>query len=266
MTDTNPPQSDPLLPLLEQVAAGDLSLESAAQLIRHNTAEGMGFATIDHARRERCGFPEVIYGAGKNAEQIISIAQTILKRESCVLITRVQPEHIDAVTNELQHHYPVERGELSYTVIVGEMPVHENYTAIPIVTAGTSDLPIAEEALLTCKAFGHPTLSINDVGVAGLHRLLHRVEEIRQGHLVICIAGMEAALPSVVGGLVSVPVIAVPTSVGYGVADGGKTALHAILTSCASGVLAVNIDNGFGAAYTACQINARIHQQASQES
>ena len=152
--------------------------------------------------------------------------------------------------------YPIEHGERSGTLIVGPVQVIE-HTPIPIVTAGTSDQPIAEEALLSCKALGHPTVEIHDVGVAGLHRVGNWLKQLRSARVIVCIAGMEGALPSVIGGLVDVPVIAVPTRVGYGASFEGLAALLGMLNSCASGVVVVNIDNGFGAAYAACLINGR---------
>ena len=218
-------------------------------------SEDLGDATIDHDRARRCGHAEVIYAPGKTAEQVVRIARSLLEHHSSVLVSRAGPGQVDAVAVAFADQ-PVEVGPLCGTVIIGQPPVPPAaQSAIPVITAGTADQRVAEEAALTCKALGHATRRINDVGVAGVHRLIDRVGELRGSRVLICIAGMEGALPSVVGGLVDVPVIAVPTSVGYGAAFDGLAALLGMLTSCASGVTVVNIDNGFGAAYAACQMN-----------
>lgn len=246
--------------LLQQVAAGDLDPVSAIKHINAMTAAPLDFATIDHDRAERCGSPEVIFAQNKTASQVVEIAGKILERATHVLITRAKPDHVEALrrTTELG---AMQLGVLTGTVLIGKPPEQQSTTvipAIPIVTAGTSDIPVAEEAAMTCQAMGQQAHVINDVGVAGLHRIVGRLEEVRAGRVVIVIAGMEGALPSVVGGLVDVPVIAVPTSVGYGASFGGVAALLGMLNSCASGVVVVNIDNGFGAALTACRINAPV--------
>lgn len=242
--------------LLAAVREGSLDVEDAARQLRALQAQPLGFATVDHHRAERCGAAEVIFAAGKTAGQVAAIAGVLLEHSPCVLITRASHEQLDAVAKTLPD-IPIERGQLGGTAILGSPPevTVQDYRAIPIVTAGTSDLPVAEEAAMTCQALGHPAAPINDVGVAGIHRVLHRADELRAGHVVIVIAGMEGALPSVVGGLVDSPVIAVPTSVGYGASFGGVAALLGMLNSCSSGVTVVNIDNGFGAAYAACRIN-----------
>ncbi|XAM00776.1 nickel pincer cofactor biosynthesis protein LarB [Phycisphaeraceae bacterium D3-23] len=242
--------------LLAAVRDGAIGVDDAARRLRELQAQPLGFATVDHHRAQRCGAAEVIFAAGKTPQQVASIAGVLLERSPCVLITRANTEQLDHVEQALSDT-PIERGQLGGTAILGDPP-KENVrgrVAIPIVTAGTSDLPVAEEAAMTCRALGHPVAPINDVGVAGIHRVLHRADEVRAGHVVIVIAGMEGALPSVVGGLVDSPVIAVPTSVGYGASFGGVAALLGMLNSCASGVTVVNIDNGFGAAYAACRIN-----------
>ncbi|MEM6853931.1 MAG: nickel pincer cofactor biosynthesis protein LarB [Planctomycetota bacterium] len=222
------------------------------------------FATVDHDRAARCGHGEVIYAAGKLPHEVVAIARELLDRqasegdaEPCVLATRCDPAQIEAVRDAFGVTWPVEVGERSGAVIVGT-PGVRSVTPIPIVTAGTSDLNVAEEVEMTCRALGFTPWAINDVGVAGVHRVLNRVDELRSGNCVIVVAGMEGALPSVVGGLVDVPVIAVPTSVGYGASFGGLSALLGMLNSCASGVTVVNIDNGFGAAYAACQIERMV--------
>jgi len=244
--------------LLDQVRDGVLGVEDAAAALRAMQAQPLGFATVDHHRAERCGAAEVIFAAGKTPEQVAAIAGVLLEQTPCVLITRASAEQLDHVEQALPDT-PIERGTLGGTAILGIPPPPEaggaDSRAIPIVTAGTSDLPVAEEATMTCKALGHRAAPINDVGVAGIHRVLGRADELRAGHVVIVIAGMEGALPSVVGGLVDSPVIAVPTSVGYGASFGGVAALLGMLNSCSSGVTVVNIDNGFGAAFAACRIN-----------
>ena len=252
--------SEQLAALLEQVRAGELPVEDAVGRLRAVTlpaTERLDDATIDHDRARRCGFAEVIYAPGKTAEQVVRIARSLLTRNGCVLISRARDEQLDAVRNAFVGQ-PLEVGALCGTMILGTPPTPGpggKQHVIPIVTAGTSDQRVAEEAVLTCKALGHATTRINDVGVAGVHRLIERMNELRGVRVIVCIAGMEGALPSVVGGLVDCPVIAVPTSVGYGAAFDGLAALLGMMTSCASGVTVVNIDNGFGAAYSACMIN-----------
>ncbi|MEM9416492.1 MAG: nickel pincer cofactor biosynthesis protein LarB [Planctomycetota bacterium] len=242
--------------ILAQVRDGALSVDEAARRLQSLQAQPLGFATVDHHRAQRCGAAEVIFAAGKTPEQVAAIAGVLLERTPCVLVTRASSEQLDRVEQALPQT-PIQRGQLGGTAILGTAPdaSAKGYRPIPIVTAGTSDLDIAEEAAMTCKAMGHPVAAINDVGVAGIHRVLHRADELRAGHVVIVIAGMEGALPSVVGGLVDSPVIAVPTSVGYGASFGGVAALLGMLNSCSSGVTVVNIDNGFGAAFAACRIN-----------
>ena len=241
--------------ILKQLAIGDLSLDEAQAAVHRLRAEPLGFATIDHDRRHRCGFAEVVYAAGKSPDELTGIVRTLLEHESCVLVTRARPEHVAAVRSEFAD-LPMQVGSRGGTLIVGTPPEPaEGHAEIPIITAGTSDLPTAEEALLTCRALGEPAVAINDVGVAGLHRIEPHLPGLRRARVLVCIAGMEGALPSVIGGLVEAPVIAVPTSVGYGASFGGITALLGMLTSCASGVTVVNIDNGFGAAYNACMVN-----------
>lgn len=215
------------------------------------------FATIDFERKERCGASEVIYGAGKTAEQIVAIAKELVNSgEKTILITRMDSCKADVVTSacdEMNLYYDYD--EISGACVVGEYPEVSGIGKIAIVTAGTSDQKVAREASVTAKALGNEVLEINDVGVAGLHRLMARIDEIREATVVIAIAGMEGALASVIGGLVSSPVIAVPTSVGYGANFEGLSALLSMINSCSSGVSVVNIDNGFGAAYQASLIN-----------
>jgi NCAIR mutase (PurE)-related protein len=220
--------------------------------------ENLGFARLDHDRESRKGYPEVVYGEGKTLPQIDAIAGRILKRSGRILITRVGPEvfaHLRARHKGLRYH-PEARAVY-----------HEGTAALPslqpaarghvlVVCAGTSDIPVAEEAALTARLLGCRVKSLHDVGVAGLHRLLRRLPDLRRAAVIIAVAGMEGALPSVIAGLVDKPVIGVPTSVGYGASLKGLAALLALLNSCASGLTVVNIDNGFGAGYAASQINA----------
>jgi len=259
------PTADQLEALLARVRAGEMPIEDAARDIRRlvpTATQTLPDASIDHDRARRCGFPEVIYAPGKTADQVVRIARSLHEHNGSVLISRARPEQVEAVARAFADH-PVEVGEQCGTVIVGTPPEPDAARpAIPIITAGTSDLAVAEEAALTCKGLGYATRTINDVGVAGVHRLIERVGELTGCRAIICIAGMEGTLPSVVGGLVDVPVIAVPTSVGYGAAFDGLAALLGMLTSCASGVTVVNIDNGFGAAYSACLITRGSHQHA----
>jgi NCAIR mutase (PurE)-related protein len=248
--------------LLEAVRSGSLGVGEAGARLRAMQAEPMGFATLDHHRARRCGTGEVVYASGKTVEQAVAIARRLREADEssgCVLLTRCTGEQMAALREAFEAQgVAVAVGERSGCVVVGEPVADERAEGdIVVVTAGTSDGAVAEEAVLTCRAMGHPVREVHDVGVAGLHRLIGRLDEVRSARVVVCIAGMEAALGSVVGGLVDVPVVAVPTSVGYGANMGGVTALLGMLTSCASGVTVVNIDNGFGGAYAACQINRR---------
>lgn len=242
---------------LEQVASGDLSVEQALVQLEHLPFEDVGFARIDHHRALRQGAAEVVYGAGKTPEQIAVIADRMLQRGSNVLVTRapagtlaaVQRVAPDAVENALASLVSVERSP--------PPPLG----TIAVVCAGTSDLPVAEEAAACARFFGLQVRQFVDVGVAGLHRILAVRQELRAADAVIVVAGMDGALPSVVGGLVTCPVIAVPTAVGYGASFQGVAALLTMLNSCAAGVLVVNIDNGFGAAHAAFRM-AATHAQA----
>ncbi|MHB1155973.1 MAG: nickel pincer cofactor biosynthesis protein LarB [Phycisphaerales bacterium] len=244
--------------ILTEVAAGRLAVDQATEQLA--TAEPLDYATLDHDRRRRCGSAEVIYAAGKTPDQVVAIAQRLIERNGHALVTRANADHAAAIRRAFAEPITGSRGS---TFLLGKPPA-EAGTPIPIVTAGTSDEPVAEEAMLTCRAMGQATRRLNDIGVAGLHRLVDRLPELRGAGCIICIAGMEGALPSVIGGLVSVPVIAVPTSVGYGAAFGGVAALLGMLTSCAAGVSVVNIDNGFGAAYTATLIQRLADGRSSE--
>ncbi len=211
----------------------------------------LGFARVDTDRRRRCGYPEVIFSQGKTPAEVAAIAQTILAHEPVLLATRATPEHFRAVNAEFPAAVYHARGRC---ITIEREPLPRYTGLIGVVCAGTSDLPVAEEAAVTLEIFGHPTERICDVGVAGLHRLLAVRDRLDGCQVLIVVAGMEGALPSVVAGLVSRPVIAVPTSVGYGASFGGLAALLGMLNSCGSGVTVVNIDNGFGAAYAAATI------------
>ncbi len=240
--------------LLQQVKSGDLSVHQAMDSLRNFPAGNVPDGCIDHQRQLRTGIPEVIYGASKTAEQIISIADSILKEQEPVLVTRVDMQKAEIVRNKLP--------DLVYNLparllMANRAKVdHDKFLGYSLVLcAGTSDIPVAEEARLTLETLGHPVKKLYDAGVAGLHRLLQNQERLYQATVIIVVAGMEGALPSVVGGLVNCPVIAVPTSVGYGASFGGIAALLGMLNSCAPGVAVVNIDNGFGAACMAESIN-----------
>jgi len=239
--------------LLNQVKSGELEPEQAARLLKDLQTEELGYATVDHHRALRLGFPEVIFGQGKTPAQIAGIFTSLRQRQSTVLITRTDPEKAATLLAEFPEldHNPL-AGTLLWTR--DEISIRGRGTIL-VVAAGTSDLAVAEEAKVTARALGNEVDGLYDVGVAGIHRLLSHNRALRDASVIIAVAGMEGALPSVIGGLVDRPVIAVPTSIGYGAAFGGIAALLAMLNSCAPGVTVVNIDNGFGAAYAATLIN-----------
>jgi NCAIR mutase (PurE)-related protein len=246
--------------LLRRVADGSLEVSRALAELSFEPAvgavgvgeESLAFATLDHHRVLRQGFPEVVYGAGKTPEQICEIAARIASREQGLLVTRL-PER--AVAPLVERLPGVEINEIARTAYLpGREPPVQGKGTVAVVTAGTSDLPVAEEAAVTLSALGNAVSRVTDVGVAGIHRILARRDDLASAAVVIVIAGMDGALPSVVGGLVSAPVIAVPTSVGYGAAFQGIAPLLTMLNSCAAGVTVVNIDNGFGAAVAASRI------------
>jgi NCAIR mutase (PurE)-related protein len=242
--------------LLDDVRSGTLTPESAhqqlLQYLRHFPYENVDFARIDHHRAVRQGFPEVVYGPGKTPEQIATIAERIVGAGHNLLVTRTGVEAFNVVRQRLP---TASFHEQARTITLRSTPLPEGRGTILVVAAGTADLPVAEEAVVSAEIMGNRVERLYDVGVAGLHRLLAEQTRLSSAHVVIVVAGMEGALPSVVGGLVDVPVIAVPTSVGYGASFGGITALLGMLNSCASGVSVVNIDNGFGAAAIASSIN-----------
>lgn len=238
--------------LLRQVQSGALSVEDALVKLKSEPFEDLGFAKIDHHRALRQGAAEVVYGAGKTPEQIRQIAERLLAQDvEAVLITRISTE----TAHEIRRHIPLQYFDTARIGIAGVMPQGTTVGHIVVATGGTSDIPVAEEAAVTAEALGNRVVRLYDVGVAGLHRLLSHLEPLMSARVVVAIAGMEGALASVIGGLVDCPVIAVPTSVGYGASFGGVAALLSMLNSCASGVSVVNIDNGFGAGYLASMIN-----------
>ncbi|MFB9769163.1 nickel pincer cofactor biosynthesis protein LarB [Lactiplantibacillus modestisalitolerans] len=238
--------------ILQRVAAGQLSAEAAATQLEKTQTADLGFANVDLSRQRRNGFPEVIYGAGKTATQIVGIIKAMGTQPLPVLTTRLTQEKYAALQPALPNavYHAAAR-----CMTVGPVPTPKTADYIAVVTAGTSDQPVAEEAAVTAEAFGNRVERVYDVGVAGIHRLFAKLDVIRGAKVVIVIAGMEGALASVVGGLIDKPLIAVPTSIGYGTNFQGMTALLTMLNSCASGITVVNIDNGFGAAYSASQIN-----------
>ncbi len=238
---------------MEQVAAGSISPEAAVLRLREAPFEDLGFAKIDHHRSMRTGTSEVIYGEGKTTEQIVEIVQAMRRHGAqMVLITRLQQEKALALPEYVTDFSYDEECRIG---LVGAMPQIDGKGRIVVATGGTSDIPVAKEAVITARALGNEVVPLYDVGVAGVHRLLEHLELIMDARVIIAVAGMEGALASVIGGLVDCPVIAVPTSVGYGASFGGVAALLAMLNSCASGVSVVNIDNGFGAGFLASRIN-----------
>lgn len=239
--------------LLERVRNQEISVEEAELILKKAPFEDLGYAKVDFHRNLRQGEPEVIYGAGKTAEQMIGIVEAMKQRlVSPILITRLSEEKAKII---VEAHEDLTFFSNAQIGVVGEMPEPDGLGSVVVCTGGTSDIPVAEEAAITAEVYGNRVERLYDVGVAGLHRLLPHLETIMQAKVIIAIAGMEGALASVVGGLADCPVIAVPTSVGYGAAFDGLAALLSMMNSCASGVSVVNIDNGFGAGYMANMIN-----------
>lgn len=253
MWHVRPVTTKEAIELLEKFRAGGIGRDAVLRSFQSAPIADLGFAQVDLHRSLRKGFPEVIFGGGKTPQQVLGIASKLLEKEKCVLITRITPEHARLlqrkVKNAVYH-------KTARCVTIERAPLPKRRGYIAVVCAGTSDLPVAEEAALTAEIMGNRVERIADVGVAGVHRLLARLEMLQRANVVIVVAGMEGALPSVVGGLVSKPVIAVPTTIGYGASFNGLAPLLGMLNSCASGVTVVNIDNGFGAGYAASQINA----------
>jgi NCAIR mutase (PurE)-related protein len=239
--------------LLEQFRKGKLSRDKVLQAFQAAPVAALGFANVDMHRGLRKGFPEVIFGAGKTPPQVEAIAGKVFERERRVLITRATIDHAKVLRRRWPravHH------ELARCVVIEEEPLPKRAGTVAVICAGTSDLPVAEEAAVTAEVMGNRVARVHDVGVAGLHRLLPNLEVIQTANVLVVVAGMEGALPSVVAGLVRRPLIAVPTSIGYGASFGGLAALLGMLNSCGSGVTVVNIDAGFNAGYAASQINA----------
>lgn len=245
--------------ILEQVQNGTLTVTEAKEKLA--TYENLGFVKVDHHRKKRVGFPEVIFGEGKTAEQILTIVHSLKQRNDSVLVTRINREKAEAVLE----YYPDFTYHEAAKVLAWRNETHllqQTSGYIAVVCAGTSDYPVAEEAAVTVETLGCQVKRFYDVGVAGLHRLLDNIEDIQNATATVCVAGMEGALPSVIGGLVGNPIFAVPTSVGYGANFHGLSALLTMLNSCASGVSVVNIDNGFGAAYNAVLVNQMANKGA----
>jgi len=243
--------------LLEEVKAGETAIEDAIERLRHLPFEELGFACVDHHRQIRQGFPEVVFCPGKATEHIVRIFESLAARGDNVLATRAEPHMFEALA--ATGKFAKARYEkLARAIILEQREVPKSKSVLPIVTAGTADLPVASEAQVTAEIMGQRTELICDVGVAGLHRLFKHLPKLQKANVVVVVAGMDGALASVMGGLVSCPVIAVPTSVGYGSSFGGLAALFTMLNSCASGVTVVNIDNGFSAAVAATLINRKI--------
>ncbi len=243
--------------LLEKFRAGGVKRDDVLRAFQAAPIADIGFAQVDTHRALRKGFPEVIFGAGKTPQQVLGIATKLLELEQNVLTTRITAEHARVLKKKFKrtvYH------ELARCATIEKNPLPKRPGSIAVICAGTSDLPVAEEAAVTAEIMGNRVERIHDAGVAGLHRILSRLETIQKANALVVVAGMEGALPSVVAGLVNRPVIAVPTSIGYGASFGGLAALLGMLNSCGSGVTVVNIDNGFGAGYAASQINALASQ------
>ena len=241
-----------ILHTLQAVRDGALTPQEAMLRLKLEPFQDLGFAKVDHHRELRQGVAEIINGAGKTPEQIIQIASAMRERgQKTIMITRITPETAD----EIHAVHPLEYNALAKIGLIGELPEPDGDGTIVVATGGTSDMPVAEETALTAEALGNKVTRLYDVGVSGVHRLLHNMEPIMSARCIVAVAGMEGALPSVIGGLADCPVIAVPTSVGYGASLGGVAALLSMLNSCASGVSVVNIDNGFGGGYLASMIN-----------
>jgi NCAIR mutase (PurE)-related protein len=238
---------------LVEIKDNKLELEQAIKILKRLPFEDLSIARLDHHRGIRNGFPEVVLCQGKQLNHIVKILEKLTAGDGPVLATRASQEVYDAVRSQIPG---LDYNPLARTIMYEPVPLPKRQGSILVITAGTADIPVAEEAAVTASIMGNHVETLYDVGVAGLHRLLSNLEKIQSASVVIVVAGMEGALPSVVGGLVNHPVIAVPTSIGYGASFGGLSALLAMLNSCAAGVTVVNIDNGFGAGFAASQINA----------
>ncbi len=244
--------SDELKKLFQKIKKGTVSPDEAVQMLRHMPFEDLGFAKVDHHRALRVGVPEVIFGQGKTAKQVAEIFSRLAAHGNNVLATRASEEQFEAVQKKVEG---VEYHALARCIVLHQDEEKRGKGRIVVVSAGTSDIPVAEEAVVTAQIMGNDVQHVYDVGVSGIHRLMANRGVITDARVVIVVAGMEGALPSVVGGLIGAPVIAVPTSIGYGASFQGLAALLGMLNSCASNVTVVNIDNGFGAGYVASIIN-----------
>lgn len=245
--------------LLEQVKSGEKEIDEAYEDLKILPFENIEYARIDHHRSIRKGFPEVILGSGKTAKQIIGIIEKLESTGANILVTRVNDEQAAKITERLPR---VTYDSTSKTIYrINKKTTKQSQGMILIITAGTSDIPVAEEAIITCELMGETVEKLYDVGVAGIHRLLSHSSLLAKASVIIVVAGMEGALASVVGGLTDKPIIGVPTSIGYGASFGGLASLLGMLNTCAPGVAVVNIDNGFGAAYMACLINRQMNNR-----
>lgn len=254
-------EHDELKKILERHRANDVGTSEAARIIAELHFEDIGYARVDHSRASRQGFPEVVFGAGKSRDQVVGIVERLVRRSPNVLVTHTDSDTFGEIRNVVTE---AEWHETARLIRIQRDKTELGIGNIAVVTAGTSDIPVAEEAALTAEAMGNRVDRIWDVGVAGIHRVLAERHLLQRARVIIVVAGMEGALPSVVGGLVAVPVVAVPTSIGYGASFGGIAALLGMLNSCASNVSVVNIDNGFGAGFTASLINRRWIPPAEQ--
>ncbi len=248
--------------LLSRLQRGTLDIDGAVERLRHLDQELLGCARLDHHRELRTGLPEAVYGENKSTDQLLEILASLLHRDSVVLATRISPAKAEVLCRRLPglRYHPMAR---MLTGNEDHIPGEAGRDTVVIVTAGTSDIPVAEEARITLTSFGHRVETVFDAGVAGLHRILDHGPRLQQAGVVIVVAGMEGALPSVVAGITPAPVIGVPTSIGYGAGAGGYSALLGMLNSCAAGLAVVNIDNGFGAACMAAAINRRVQNRSA---
>lgn len=245
-------KEDQIREILEDIQAKRLSVEEGISLLSHSSFTDLTYARVDHDRKRRQGIGEVVYAAGKTKEQILGIVENLVQNGAeDILITRLSPEK----AGFLRGDFSIDYNELAQLAVIEKNVKKDLQGHIVVASGGTSDIPVCEEAVITAEVLGSKVTRLYDVGVAGLHRLLAHLDLLREARVIIAVAGMEGALPSVIGGLVDCPIIAVPTSVGYGANFGGMTALHAMLNSCASGLAVVNIDNGFGAGVIAHRIN-----------
>jgi hypothetical protein len=250
-------QEDRIRELLETVKNGDIDIDGALEKLKNLPYEDLGYAMIDHHRALRRGHPETIFCAGKTKEQILGIIESMVKKNVNVLATRVEEEVFDAVSEK----YPqAEYFKEAKAFVIKNHEIKKTKSKILVITAGTSDIPVAEEALVTAEVLGNTVKKLYDVGVSGIHRILSHKNELDKANVVITVAGMDGVLPTVVAGLTNKPVIAVPTSIGYGASFNGLAALLTMLNSCASGITVVNIDNGYGAGYAASLINHLVEK------